>query len=151
MKHFRNTTKGHVVLMGKNTMLSLKEKPLPERVNLVWDTREKSVLSKQQKEVGFVPCNEEYLEALLENGVDVYVIGGSYIYNLFWNRADEIIETEVYYHYEDADCFVPEIDTDKYGYFELDKWESKDFDQLSKRDVPFSVTRWIKKEELFNF
>lgn len=148
MKHFRETTKGQVILMGKNTMKSLGGKKLPGRLNLVWDTREESVLTLEDRKAGFVSCSEDLLDNILAAGFDVFIIGGAYLYDLFWERADEIIETEVYYHFEDADRFVPEINTDKYGYFEIDRWESEDFDQISKQNVSFSVTTWQKKEAL---
>ena len=35
MKFFRETTRGHTVVMGSNTWKSLGEKPLPNRQNLI--------------------------------------------------------------------------------------------------------------------
>ena len=35
MKHFRRLTKGHIVLMGRNTFESLPNGPLPNRIHIV--------------------------------------------------------------------------------------------------------------------
>ena len=38
MKHFKETTTGHPVIMGRNTYLSMGGKALPNRTNIVLST-----------------------------------------------------------------------------------------------------------------
>lgn len=82
MKHFREITKGGVVLMGKNTYLSLPDafRPLPGRRNIVL-TRES---------IEGVECFATIDAALgflkTEGTQDIFVIGGAQIYNAFFTQ-----------------------------------------------------------------
>jgi len=94
MKFFRETTKGHVVCMGSNTLLSFpNSKPLKNRTNVV--------LSKD------IDCNfegvinvhtfEEFLKIIKEKSTtdDVYIIGGASIYNQTLPYVDKVLLTKV--------------------------------------------------------
>ncbi len=99
MKFFRASTTGHVVVMGYNTWLSLGEKPLPNRTNIVlYDEEIEGVItSNDMKKV-----IEEYKEE------DIYIIGGAFVYNqaLEMDIVDEILITEVATIVKDADTKV---------------------------------------------
>lgn len=99
MKFFRESTTGHVVVMGYNTWLSLGEKPLPNRTNIVlYDEEIEGVItSNDMKKV-----IEEYKDE------DVYIIGGAFVYNqaLEMDIVDEILITEVATIVKDADAKV---------------------------------------------
>lgn len=99
MKFFRESTTGHVVVMGYNTWLSLGEKPLPNRTNIVlYDEEIEGVItSNDMKKV-----IEEYKDE------DVYIIGGAFVYNqaLEMDIVDEILITEVATIVKDADTKV---------------------------------------------
>lgn len=99
MKFFRESTTGHVVVMGYNTWLSLGEKPLPNRTNIVlYDEEIEGVItSNDMKKV-----IEEYKDE------DIYIIGGAFVYNqaLEMDIVDEILITEVATIVKDADTKV---------------------------------------------
>lgn len=99
MKFFRESTTGHVVIMGYNTWLSLGEKPLPNRTNIVlYDEEIEGVItSNDMKKV-----IEEYKDE------DIYIIGGAFVYNqaLEMDIVDEILITEVATIVKDADTKV---------------------------------------------
>ncbi len=105
-RHFRATTMGHPVLMGRRTWLSLpaRFRPLPGRRNVVLS-----------RESGFVAEGAETapsLEAALERLRDadtVFVMGGADVYAQALPRADEMVLTEVERRYE-ADAFFPAFD-----------------------------------------
>ena len=99
MKFFRESTTGHVVVMGYNTWLSLGEKPLPNRTNIVLydEDIEGVIVSNDIKKV-----IEEYKDE------DIYIIGGAFVYNqaLEMDIVDEILITEVATIVKDADTKV---------------------------------------------
>lgn len=101
MKFFRETTTGHVVVMGRKTWLSLG-KPLKNRVNVV--------LSKArdfQLPTG-VEVRHTVREVLDEfSNHEIFVIGGGQIYSLFLSHIDRWLITEVPLTIEDADAFMP--------------------------------------------
>ena len=104
MKHFKEITSGHTVVMGRTTWESLKVKPLPNRNNIVisrdW---------KYKADGAFVCHNiEEVKDRLFYNDEEVIIIGGAQIYEGFINSVDTLYVTKIYSHCpDDADRFFP--------------------------------------------
>lgn len=113
MKHFRDTTRGHTVIMGRKTFESIG-RPLPDRENIVV-TRD---LSYYQSGITIVHSLEEALRfAALEQGkhfeekqdeTEVFIIGGGELYKESILRANKLYITRVDDSPE-ADTFFPEI------------------------------------------
>lgn len=102
LQHFRATTMGHPILMGRKTWASLG-RPLPGRRNLVL-THDRS-FSAQGAE-----CFTD-LDAALASVADcdkVFVIGGAELYRQLLDRADRIILTEIAADIE-GDAHFPEV------------------------------------------
>lgn len=99
MHFFKSQTTGHVVVMGYNTWLSLGEKPLPNRTNIVlYDEEIEGVITSND----IRKVIEEYKDE------DIYIIGGAFVYNqvLEMDIVDEILITEVATIVKDADVKV---------------------------------------------
>ncbi|KGO88323.1 dihydrofolate reductase [Flavobacterium suncheonense] len=102
-KHFKQTTTGHYIIMGRKTFESFP-KPLPNRTHVII-TRQSDykvpenciVVSSLQKALKSCPENEE-----------VFIIGGGEIYKQAMPLADKIELTRVHTTL-DADTFFPEI------------------------------------------
>ena len=80
MKHFRKMTSGNVVIMGRKTFNSMNNIPLKNRVNII--------VGKE-----YLPLDIAIISAKMiadKNGCDVYIIGGSAIYNQTVHMCDEI-------------------------------------------------------------
>ena len=103
MKHFRETTSGHTVIMGQKTFESIG-RPLPNRRNIVL-TQDKN-LKIAGVEIVYSP---EEVENLLDKDTENFVIGGGMIYKLFIDKADRLYITHVDASFPDADTFFPEI------------------------------------------
>lgn len=94
MKFFRETTKGHVVCMGENTLLSFpNSKPLKNRTNIVLSKD----LDHNYEDVINVHSFEEFLSKIKEysQNDDVYIIGGASIYNQTLPYVDKVLLTKV--------------------------------------------------------
>lgn len=100
LKFFKQTTMGHILLMGRVVFEELNEKPLPGR--------EAVVLSKS-KSYEHVPTFNTIVKALhyLKDEETVFVIGGGEIYRQTLGLADELIITEIHQIHE-GDTFFPE-------------------------------------------
>lgn len=91
MKHFRETTKGAAVIMGRKTYESFPKRPLPDRENLV--------LSRSAKEIegarvfGDIDSLLGYVKTLNSK---VFVIGGGEIYKQLAPYCDEALITRLY-------------------------------------------------------
>lgn len=105
-KHFKATTTGSDIIMGRKTFDSLPG-VLPNRRHIVI-TRDRKF--KAQDGVEVVHSIYEALEvAFTEN---VFVIGGAEIYAEFLPYADTMIITRVNGTFEDADIFFPKFNDD---------------------------------------
>jgi dihydrofolate reductase len=129
LKHFKEITQNHPVVMGLNTYYSIG-KPLPNRINVV--------VSKDKIEI---PNCEVFTS--LESAIDfasskdeqIFIIGGASIYEQTISVADKLYLTIVDKEVTDADAFFPdysefkniikqenfEIDDFKYSFVELTK------------------------------
>ena len=94
MKFFRETTKGHVVAMGENTLLSFPgSKPLKNRTHIVLSADP----NHNYEGVINVHTFEEFLKTINEysSKEDVYIIGGASIYNQTLPYVDYVYLTKV--------------------------------------------------------
>lgn len=93
LKHFKNITLGHTVLMGRNTFQSILDrlhKPLPERKNIVL-TRDESFTYDSVTVIHSVTDI-----ASLTNEGDIYIIGGAEVYKQTIDLADTLYVTDVH-------------------------------------------------------
>lgn len=103
LKHFKELTTGHPVIMGRRTFESLPVKPLPKRRNIVL-TRDTS----------FSPAGVEIKHTVsqildaVRDGAEAFVIGGAAVYRLLLPYAQHLYITWVYRDF-DADAFFPDI------------------------------------------
>lgn len=107
MAHFRRTTMGHSILMGRKTFESIG-KALDGRRNIVLTS------NRQYKAEGcdIVHSVEEALERY--GNEELYVIGGAEIYRLFMPYADKLFMTEIDQDFE-GDASFPEIDLEEWA------------------------------------
>lgn len=103
LKRFKRLTTGHPIIMGKNTLLSLPNGPLPNRRNIVISQSLKSF-----EGVEIVRSIDEALERVKDEE-EAFVIGGGMVYEQFFPLAGKLYLTLVDEKI-DADTFFPEID-----------------------------------------
>ncbi|UIO98792.1 dihydrofolate reductase [Halobaculum sp. CBA1158] len=133
MRHFKQTTTGHPVIMGRRTYESIAGDvggPLPGRTNVVL-SRSDPDLPGEGGDVVVADSVDEALDAArdaaVDRGVDtVYVAGGGAVYEQFLPLADRLVLTEVHESY-DGDTVFPEFDRDEWVERERDEREAFDF------------------------
>lgn len=103
MIHFRTTTSGHPVVMGRKTFDSIG-RPLPKRTNVVI-TRDTNLAI----EGCTVVHSLEEAVAMFDKNEEVFIIGGAQIYAQALAVADRIYLTVIDKEYE-GDTSFPEID-----------------------------------------
>ena len=106
MKHFRETTRGHTVIMGQKTFESLGQRVLPGRLNIIL-SKQAGLSYDQTEVVGSIA--EAIALAERENYAEVFVIGGGQIYQEAMSMADTIYMTRVHTQI-DGDTLFPVID-----------------------------------------
>ncbi len=104
LKHFKELTTGHPIIMGRNTYESIG-KPLPNRTNIV-------VSSKKdwfQEGILIVGSLKEAIKFGKKIDEHICIIGGGKIYEQSIDLADELQVTLVKGTWE-ADTFFPKIE-----------------------------------------
>lgn len=105
MKFFRETTSGHTVVMGGNTLRSFpNQKPLKNRVNIVLSrgqVRDDCVIVRSYDELKN--------ELKKRKNEEIYVIGGGEVYKELLPYCDEALVTKVD-AVGGAEVFFPNLD-----------------------------------------
>lgn len=105
MKHFKETTSGHTVVMGRKTFENIG-KILPNRRNIIL-TKDPHYRVKGAQVVHSL---EETQNLLRNEDENIFIIGGEQIYKMFLEHANRLYITHVDETFPNADTFFPEID-----------------------------------------
>lgn len=124
LRHFKELTKGHTIIMGRKTFEALPKGALPGRRNIV-----------VTRQIGFTAPNVETassLDAAItmaatqgENPeVDTYtfIIGGGEIYRHSMTLAKSLYVTEIDADVADVDTFFPQIPAAEWRICEISEW-----------------------------
>ena len=133
LKRFKQMTSGHTILMGRKTFDSIG-RPLPNRQNIVM-TKDKNF---EQEGIKVINDFDEALELIKESNEDVFVIGGSKIYELFEPVANSLAITRILKDFE-GDAFFPDINWDLW---QIEK-EENFFDE--KSNIECKLIEYSKK------
>lgn len=108
MKIFKELTEDNVVIMGRKTWDSLPRQPLSNRVNIVL-TKDEALLEKRKKGVKFFDSKETALSYIKKKypEKEIFIIGGSKIYEMFINDCDIAIITKIEEDDKYGDAFFP--------------------------------------------
>lgn len=104
-KHFKATTTGHPILMGRKTYESIG-KPLPNRTNIII-TRKKEWTAPGCIIVASI--NDAIKEAANIDQQEIFIIGGAEIFQQALSLIQRIYLTIVHYVF-DGDTYFPELD-----------------------------------------
>jgi dihydrofolate reductase len=108
LKHFKETTLGSPVIMGRKTFESLRDS-LKSRKNIIISTQMKPASDKDDIKI-FYDLEKAYLYCRDELKAEkVFIIGGGEIFDQAIEHADEMIISEMNFEVE-GDVYFPEID-----------------------------------------
>lgn len=138
LAHFKRTTLGHPVIMGRKTWDSLpaKFRPLPGRMNLVISSD--AATRENLKKNGALPAlrlREALLICEQLANTEVWVIGGAQIYAQALPLADKLVITEIDAAFE-GDAFAPELGQEWHA-------ASRE-DHVNSSDLNYSFTTYLK-------
>lgn len=106
-KNFKNTTMGHVVVLGRKTLEEFPHaKPLAGRTNIILSRDENYMVD------GAVAVHslDELMHVLAQYDTDeIFIIGGQSVYEKLIPYCDRAYITKIYKAY-DADAFIENLD-----------------------------------------
>lgn len=133
LKHFKELTSGHTVVMGRNTFFSLPKGALPNRRNIVLSPDEET----------FPGCETAHsfpeIIELCQKDEKVFFIGGAMVYSQALEWADSLYITWIHASFE-ADAFFPEISQDVWE-------EAEREDHFDVEPYPYSFVHYVRKQD----
>lgn len=111
LQHFKETTMGQSILMGRVTFDGMKKRVLPGRTSIIltqdqaYDPENNAVLVMHSK--------EEVLDWYRNQDKNLYIIGGSQILRLFSDQLEELIQTMIHADI-DGDTLAPKFEESHY-------------------------------------
>ena len=135
LKHFKELTTGHSVIMGRRTYESLPKGALPNRTNIV-------ITSDRAENYPGCIVVRSVDEALARSKGEetTFIIGGGELYRSTLYLADKLYLTRIHHTFDDADTFFPEVNPDEW---ELIHHETHKADE--KHTYDYSFLTYIKK------
>lgn len=140
LAHFKATTSGHAMVMGRVTFDGMGQRALPNRISLVL-TRDRDYQVDNDRVIVFHSVTE-VLDWYDQQEKDLYVIGGGQIFSSFEPYLDEIVKTDIHGQFE-GDVYFPE-DFD-WSAFEEKKAELRTKDE--DNSVDFTVRVFERREK----
>lgn len=112
LKHFKEMTLGHTMIMGMKTFESLPNGPLNGRIHIVL-TRDKT-FTVDHKRVHVYYSIDDLIADIYSHSIPhkhdtVWIVGGGTIYKQFMPLADQLMITHFPTVDEEADTFFPQI------------------------------------------
>ena len=134
MRHFRETTRGKPVIMGRKTWESLPEKfrPLPGRLNIV--------VSRDRHYPATGATVADSLASAIsaaQDAEEIFIIGGETLYRQAMPLADRLYLTEIDRDF-DGDAFFPPLDRQAWQ-------ESRRQHPLSTPEMPLDFVEYRLK------
>jgi dihydrofolate reductase len=132
LAHFKQTTSGHPIIMGRKTFDSIG-RPLPNRRNIVI-TR-----NQEWKHEGVDATTSLDAAVALAGNTEAFIIGGAQIFIEALPRVDRLIVTEIDKTF-DCDTFFPQID--------LNQWQevAREQHQSAKAGLPYAFVTFERRK-----
>jgi dihydrofolate reductase len=138
LKHFKEITSGHTVVMGRKTFDSLPKGPLPNRRNIVI-SRNKDL----KIEGAEVYSSLDYALIKLIDEDEIFIMGGAQIYGQALPVADKLYLTKIMSDFPEADVFFPKI-----NYKEWRETNRETFPPDEKNPYSYSFLEMDRKNEI---
>ncbi|MEG1617250.1 MAG: dihydrofolate reductase [Bacteroidales bacterium] len=129
LKHFKELTTGHTIVMGRRTFESLPKGALPNRTNIVLTRRAESTFPGTE----VFPSLEKALD-FAKQDPEIFIIGGASVYEEALALADRMYLTFIHHTFAGADTFFPTWNENEWR--EIDREDFK-ADEKNKFDYSF--------------
>ena len=136
LKHFKEITTGHTIIMGRKTFDSLG-RVLPNRKHIIFSQNPDFKVNNENVEVVHSLLQ---IQDLIEGKEEAFVIGGAMIYNLLMPYVTKMYVTEIDKEFE-GDTFFPKINTEIWKETSREKGKK---DEKNNLDYDFVTYEKIK-------
>lgn len=121
LKHFKELTTGHSIIMGRKTLESFPKGPLPGRQNIVLSRNR-----RYRPEGVTVATSLDKAVAAVDMPSPAFIIGGAQVYAAALDRIDTLHLTVIHHTFDDADTFFPPLDPTRWKLIAEEHHEADD-------------------------
>ncbi|MEI4366321.1 dihydrofolate reductase [Streptococcus suis] len=139
LAHFKETTTGHTMVMGRITFDGLGKRALPNRHTIVLTTDQSYVVENDR--VSVVHSVEEVLDWYAYQEQTLFVLGGGQIFTAFAPYIEELIVTDIHGQFE-GDVFFPKDFPMEQFCLQQKKFRPKD----EKTPYDFTINTYERRE-----
>lgn len=132
LKHFKEITTGHTIIMGRKTFNSLG-RVLPNRKHIVFSQNPDFKVNDENVQVVHSMLE---IQEYIENNEENFVIGGAMIYNLLMPYVTKMYVTQINEEFE-GDTFFPKIDTEVWKEISREKGQKDEKNTLDYEFVTY--------------
>lgn len=136
LKHFKELTTGHTIIMGRKTFESLGG-VLPNRKHIIFSQNPDFKVNNENVEVVHSLLQ---IQDLIEGEEEAFVIGGAMIYNFLMPYVKKMYVTEINEEF-DGDSFFPKINENTWKEVNREKGIK---DENNNMDYEFVIYERIK-------
>lgn len=136
LKHFKETTMGHALLMGRVTFDGMNQRILPGRETLILTRNE----TFHPEGVRVLHSPKEVLDWFSRQDKNLYIVGGASIYKAFEKHYDAVIKTSVHGIFK-GDTYFPDVDLS-----DFEKVSETFYAKDDKNAYDFTITVLEKKK-----
>ena len=135
LKRFKQLTTNKTIIMGRKTWESLPNKPLPDRLNIIVTSKERSF----EEMTVFTSFEEVYSRATHIMPEDEwFVIGGGSIYKEFLPICDKVYLTKIMVSHENVDTYFPNIEL-------MDNWKCVEQSEIKQyNDISYQFKTYSR-------
>lgn len=126
LAHFKDTTMGHPIIMGRTTYEFIK-RPLPGRENIVISSKLKPI-----KDITIVNNLDDALDIAQKHRTDTFIIGGERVFQDTIDIADKLYLSILKKNYK-GNKFFPEFDKEDWRISVYNKFKDFDFFVYDRR------------------
>ncbi|EHJ55933.1 hypothetical protein HMPREF9318_00271 [Streptococcus urinalis FB127-CNA-2] len=137
LNHFKETTMGQALLMGRVTFDGMNRRVLPGRKTIILSKN----LDLDSQTITVLNSREAVLDWFNHQDLDLFIIGGSKVFETFQNDFDAIIKTKVHGKFA-GDTYFPTIDLSHFK-----EVSHQEFNKDDKNSHDFTVHVYEKIEE----
>ncbi|HEL9630355.1 TPA: dihydrofolate reductase [Streptococcus suis] len=140
MAHFKETTTGHTIVMGRVTFDGMGKRALPNRHTIVLTTDNSYQMESDR--ITILNSIDQVLDWYQQQNGTLFVLGGGQIFTAFAPYIEELIVTHIHGQF-DGDIFFPEVFP--MGDFQLQSEQFRPKDEANP--VDFIIKNYKRREK----
>ncbi|MGT2800194.1 dihydrofolate reductase [Streptococcus marmotae] len=139
LEHFKQTTTGHAMVMGRVTFEGMNKRVLPNRISIILTHDSDYQVADDRALV--MHHVSDVLDWYNQQDKNLYVIGGGQLFSAFESHLDEIVRTDIHSRFE-GDTYFPKV----FDWSVFKETSMNEYERDAENPVDFTVRIFERRE-----